>query len=131
MTTPPSPPPVTCPCRSSRCLGKIHHPLNQFHVKKNGQLSATCISCSEKDAEYRRKRRKKDTLEDDVNEEEEIWSHLGLEEFLDELADAPACSIEYKVTVDTSEIIGSDRPSRDRARAIAEAIGEATSFHWM
>lgn len=128
MEAPPiSPNLVTHSCRSSRCRGKSY-PLNHFRLKKDGQLSSTCIACAEKEAAYKHKSRVGGKMEKD--EGEGNWTHIGLDAFLENIAEATEKDIDFRVLLDTSDIIGVGESRGDRARAIAEAFGVATVLHW-
>lgn len=77
MEAPPPPPLPIRSCNTSRCKGKSH-PLSSFGVKKNNQLSATCLSCAAKSAEsarnLRAKKKHQETAEaSGVETDEEVW----------------------------------------------------------
>jgi len=84
------------------------------------------MSCTDNNNEYKRKSRAEKASQKD----QERWVHMDGEEFLDEVADATERDIELSAMVDTSDIVSSSLPSKDRAQAIAEALGNATALHW-
>jgi len=64
------------------------------------------------------------------DEGEGNWTHIGLDAFLENIAEATEKDIDFRVLLDTSDIIGVGESRGDRARAIAEAFGVATVLHW-
>jgi hypothetical protein len=120
-----SPPAPTCPCNSSRCVGK-QQPLNLFHLKKDGQLSKMCNSCTDKDNSHKRKAREDVKLK----EEQERWEFKSADQFFIEVADATERDVEYNVIVDMSDIISFECPQEEQAKAIGTAVSEASALHW-
>ena len=127
--------------RCSRC--KVEKEPNKFQLRqkdssggKKGQLTSKCISCIDKEREYRSKKRKQEEsdMEGDrwgrhpdapVDTLDELLSRLG--SFVDPNASG---SFRFATRVDCAELAPPSMGLRERADVISKMIGEGTLWRW-